>query len=77
MTADIVEMTKFKGVADPAPARPVALPVQAANIPESLKSRRQWLLWRYDLKGSGFAKVPYQVNGRRASSTDPKTWNHD
>jgi hypothetical protein len=35
----------------------------------------QWVLWRYDARGDGgHTKVPYQINGNRASSTDPATW---
>jgi putative DNA primase/helicase len=40
-------------------------------IPADLTERDQWVVWR-KLDGR---KVPYQVNGERASSTDPLTWN--
>ncbi|MBA2693952.1 MAG: hypothetical protein H0U65_15915 [Rubrobacter sp.] len=44
------------------------------NIPDGLKERRQWLLWRWDAKPGGRTKVPYRADGRRASSTNPATW---
>lgn len=45
------------------------------NIPAELKERRQWLMWRWETVGGEKAtKVPYRVDGRRASSTNPATW---
>jgi hypothetical protein len=45
------------------------------NMPEDLKTLAQWVLWRWERKTEGgLTKVPYSPNGRRASSTDPKTW---
>ncbi len=41
-----------------------------ANIPKTLREYKQWVLWR-DEDGR---KVPYQVNGFRASSVDPAHW---
>lgn len=56
--------------------KPVAVDVQPGGIPDAMKSRRQWVLWRYDLdKDAKWCKVPYQTNGRKkASCTDPATW---
>jgi replicative DNA helicase len=39
-----------------------------------LASLPRWLLWRFDVRGGKEAKVPYQRNGKPASSTDPTTW---
>jgi putative DNA primase/helicase len=41
-----------------------------------LQSLPIWVLWRYERTPSGMkhTKVPYQPDGRRASSTDPATW---
>jgi hypothetical protein len=47
------------------------MPGITIGAPDDLAERDQWLLWRYERD----TKVPYQVNGRRASSTDPRTWN--
>jgi hypothetical protein len=44
------------------------------KVPDDLSERDQWLLWRYETRNGRPAKVPYQVSGRLASSTDPRTW---
>jgi hypothetical protein len=49
--------------------------VDVKNIPEELKALRQWVCWRYVERNGRLTKPPYQVNGRPAKSTDPKTWN--
>lgn len=50
--------------------------VQYDHIPQELKDREQWVVWKYEEKGEGRAtKVPYDpVTAERASSTNPKTW---
>lgn len=56
-------------------SRPVAIDVQPDGIPAEMKARRQWVCWRYEPDGNGRpTKVPYQPNGRKASSTDANTW---
>jgi hypothetical protein len=45
------------------------------NIPVELRELRQWVLWRLEDRGGKGAKVPYQVNGRKASTTEPTHWN--
>jgi hypothetical protein len=44
--------------------------LQAHNIPDELKDRRQWVCSLVSSR-----KKPVQVNGRNASSTNPSTWN--
>jgi hypothetical protein len=47
------------------------------GVPAWLKDLPQWLLWRYEPHPEPEKKprkVPYQLDGRRASSTDPNTW---
>lgn len=46
------------------------------NIPEELKQRKQWVLWKLEQRrpGSTTTKVPYSVDGERASSTEPGHW---
>lgn len=45
------------------------------RVPESLAEIDQWIVWRYEQRDGGKpTKVPYQVNGSHASSTDPATW---
>jgi len=52
---------------------PRILPVKAENIPEELKARPQWVVWK--AVGDKPDKVPYSVrNDRRASSTDLMSW---
>ena len=46
-------------------------------IPQFFRDKRIWILWRLEKDSKGrLTKVPYQPNGRKASSTDPKTWNY-
>ena len=49
------------------------LSVKADSIPEELRVRRQWVVWK--AVGDKPDKVPYSPKtGRRASSTDLLTW---
>jgi putative DNA primase/helicase len=49
------------------------LPVKAESIPEELRVRPQWVVWK--AVGDKPEKVPYSARtGRRASSTDLLTW---
>jgi predicted P-loop ATPase len=45
-------------------------------VPVELKQLPQWIVWRYETRpgGTGKTKVPCQIDGRRASSTNPDTW---
>lgn len=43
-------------------------------VPAELKSLRQWVLWKKELRDAKPTKVPYQVNGRKAQSNNPTTW---
>ena len=59
-----------------APTRPKYLQVHPENIPEQLIRLPQWVTWRavwQDDRGK-WTKVPYQLDGRPAKSTDPATW---
>jgi putative DNA primase/helicase len=44
------------------------------NVPAELRALRQWVCWQAEPRDGRITKVPVQVNGRRASSTDPATW---
>ncbi|OPX73963.1 MAG: hypothetical protein A4E48_02356 [Methanosaeta sp. PtaU1.Bin060] len=44
------------------------------SIPFELKALDQWCVYRLEEINGQRTKVPYQLNGQRASSTDPKTW---
>src|SRR5262249_61954524 len=54
--------------------RPQAIPVQAENIPEEIKSTIQWCTWKYTSRNGKRSKIPLQVDGTAAKSNDPKTW---
>ena len=43
-------------------------------VPESMKSCRQWVAWRLEERDGKGSKIPYQINGQRASSMDPRHW---
>jgi hypothetical protein len=43
-------------------------------VPDDLRERDQWVLWRYEERNGRATKVPYRLGHRRASSTDPSTW---
>lgn len=44
------------------------------QLPAGLQQLDQWVLWRDEMRNESHAKVPYQTNGDRASTTDPATW---
>lgn len=44
-------------------------------IPDELKDYDQWVLWKYEHRGSKLTKVPYTIYNRRASTTFPPDWN--
>lgn len=58
---------------------PTIRPANLDQFPVELKARQQWVLWRLeapatDPKGKP-TKIPYQITGAKASSTEPETWN--
>lgn len=44
------------------------------KIPADLRNHAQWILWRNIVRESGPTKVPFGVDGKTASSTNPDTW---
>ena len=54
------------------------LDVDELEIPNELKQLNQWVLWRAEWNNSRqhYTKVPYRVNGVRASSTNQDTWSN-
>lgn len=46
----------------------------AITVPDDLAEYDSWVVWRYETRDGKPTKVPYQVSGRRADSTDPGTW---
>lgn len=54
--------------------KPDAPPVQFETIPIALKEAPRWVLWRYEMNGGKWTKIPYRARGGKASSTDPESW---
>lgn len=45
------------------------------NIPEELRHRHQWLVWKREKRGDAITKVPYIAGGvGKANTTDMMTW---
>jgi len=45
-----------------------------ANIPQELKRRNQWVLWKTITRAGKPTKVPYRPTGTEADSSDPASW---
>lgn len=56
------------------PSRSIAAAEQLDPVPGELKERRQWVLWKHELRNGRWTKVPYQADHQPADSTDPATW---
>ena len=44
------------------------------KLPEQLKKDGHFCLWKYEERNGRMTKVPYQTNGKRASSADKNTF---
>jgi putative DNA primase/helicase len=44
-------------------------------VPAELKTKPNWVRWKLEIVNGRLSKVPYQLNGNKASSTDRATWN--
>jgi putative DNA primase/helicase len=56
-------------------AEPEGITEVLQNIPEELRQRPQWVVWKLEKRGGKLTKVPYIARGvGRASSTDLMTW---
>ena len=51
------------------------LPQAALLVPAELKAKPNWVRWKLEQVNERLTKVPYQINGSKASSTNPVTWN--
>ena len=49
--------------------------INTANIPDELKQRHSWVLWKYLYRQGKKTKVLYQTTGQEAKTNDPSTWN--
>ncbi len=53
----------------------VPLKVVVENIPEELRTRRQWVVWRLMVRNGKPSKVPFEAaTGKFAKSNDSATW---
>jgi len=48
--------------------------IHVENIPEELKYLAQWVVWRSETRNDKATKIPYQLDGKPASVTDPEHW---
>ena len=49
-------------------------PIYPENIPAEIKKLDQWCVYKLEVVDGDKTKVPYQLTGQRASSTDSNTW---
>ncbi len=56
--------------------RKTTAPPMVDGIPQELKDRPQWIVWRYELRGDKWTKVPYvpHTANTKARSNAPSTW---
>lgn len=43
-------------------------------VPDDLAERNQWVMWRYETRDEKRTKVPYRVDGHKASPTNTEDW---
>jgi putative DNA primase/helicase len=56
-------------------AEPEGIAELLENVPEELRQRPQWLVWKLEERDAKLTKVPYIAGGvGRAKSTDLMTW---
>ncbi|MFL0197628.1 phage/plasmid primase, P4 family [Clostridium sp. WILCCON 0269] len=44
------------------------------NIPKELREYPNWVLWKLETRKGKTTKIPYRIDGKMASSTNPGTW---
>jgi hypothetical protein len=70
--------TSSTGSTGTALGKPIPIQPKFANFPVELKLLPNWVPWRYlppkSKKGGKWRKVPFQLNGKKADSTDRATW---
>ena len=45
-----------------------------ANFPQTLKELSLWTLWKLETRDGAQTKVPYRIDGKKASPTNPNDW---
>src|SRR5262245_23672956 len=68
-------------MSEPTCPKPSPCPVHPESIPDELKARDQWVVWRWEWKpptanaAGKWDKPPFDAKtGRHARSNDPSTW---
>jgi hypothetical protein len=57
------------------PLRPIAPAPNVDNIPAELTARRQWVVWRYEWRGTTWTKAPYTPGtASKAASNRRSSW---
>ena len=74
MDTDFWEQMNPRFLTPPEKAQKPATDDPYPNVPAELKQRRQWLVWREEIRVDKPTKVPYQVNGKKAQSNNASTW---
>jgi hypothetical protein len=62
----------------PRAQKPIAIQPTFSTFPAELNLLDNWVLWKYvppQRQGGKWRKVPFQPNGKTASTTDRSTWN--
>ena len=44
------------------------------RVPDDLTELDQWVLWRFEKRQNNLTKIPYQANGKQASTTQAASW---
>jgi hypothetical protein len=57
----------------------MTMPFSAATIPQELKERAQWVVWKSEYRDNKLTKIPYNaLSGLKAKANDRSTWaNYD
>ena len=74
MDADFWEQMNPRFLTPPEETQTPATDDPYPNVPAELKQRRQWLVWREEIRRDKTTKVPYQVNEKKAQSNNASTW---
>lgn len=48
--------------------------INADKIPDELKQRKCWVVWKYLIRHGKKTKIPFQMSGAEAKTNDPSTW---
>lgn len=46
-----------------------------SRVPKQFKQKKNWVRWKLEEVNGRLTKIPYQLSGSKASSTNPETWN--